>query len=81
MIFLLLVFFSRIGRVYTKAIFQEYTSDDFDELKMRMEAEEHLGLLGPVIRFKKKKQNLRTSKNPNKKSTYPRDSVKMLNHY
>jgi FtsP/CotA-like multicopper oxidase with cupredoxin domain len=40
----------RIGRVYKKAIYREYTDATFTRLKPRGPSEEHLGLLGPVIR-------------------------------
>ncbi|MGH7572837.1 MAG: multicopper oxidase domain-containing protein [Gemmatimonadota bacterium] len=40
----------RIGRVYRKALYREYTDDTFTELKPRSPDWEHLGFLGPVIR-------------------------------
>lgn len=40
----------RIGRVYKKAIFREYTDSTFTERKPRPEAWKHLGMLGPVLR-------------------------------
>jgi hephaestin len=40
----------RIGRVYRKALYREYTDGTFRRLKPRGAAEEHLGLLGPVVR-------------------------------
>jgi FtsP/CotA-like multicopper oxidase with cupredoxin domain len=40
----------RIGRVYKKALYREYTDATFTRLKPRGASEEHLGLLGPVIR-------------------------------
>src|SRR3954451_2854233 len=40
----------RIGRVYRKALYREYTDDTFRRLKSRGPAEEHMGLLGPVVR-------------------------------
>jgi hephaestin len=40
----------RIGKVYRKAIYREYTDASFTKLKPRPAAERHLGLLGPVIR-------------------------------
>ena len=40
----------RIGRVYKKALYREYTDASFTHLKTRGPEEEHLGLLGPVIR-------------------------------
>lgn len=40
----------RIGSVYTKSLFREYTDAAFTALKPRPPEWEHLGLLGPVIR-------------------------------
>jgi manganese oxidase len=40
----------RIGRVYKKAIYREYTDDSFSTLKMRAADEQYLGLLGPILR-------------------------------
>jgi len=40
----------RIGKVYRKAIYREYTDSTFKSLKPRPSGEEHLGMLGPVIR-------------------------------
>ena len=40
----------RIGQVYRKAIYREYTDATFQTLKPRPAAEEHMGILGPVIR-------------------------------
>jgi manganese oxidase len=40
----------RIGRVYRKALYREYTDDTFSELKERPEEEDYLGTLGPLIR-------------------------------
>ena len=40
----------RIGRVYKKAIYQEYTDSTFSTLKPRPAAWEHLGILGPLLR-------------------------------
>src|SRR4051812_25716513 len=40
----------RIGRVYRKALYREYTDATFTKLKARGSNDEHLGLLGPVIR-------------------------------
>lgn len=39
----------RIGAVYTKSLFRQYTDDTFRERKARPVSWEHLGLLGPVI--------------------------------
>ena len=41
---------TRIGSVNLKAVFREYTDDSFEELKERPAEEEHLGILGPMIR-------------------------------
>ncbi|XP_060098309.1 ceruloplasmin isoform X1 [Heteronotia binoei] len=40
----------RIGGTYKKAVFREYVDGTFTKLKERLPEEEHLGLLGPVIR-------------------------------
>ena len=40
----------RIGRVYKKAIYREYTDDTFGTLKRRAPEWEHLGIMGPLIR-------------------------------
>jgi len=40
----------RIGRVYKKAIYREYTDATFSNLKVRPPEEQYLGLLGPVLR-------------------------------
>ncbi len=40
----------RIGRKYVKAIYREYTDASFTALKAKGSADEHLGLLGPIIR-------------------------------
>ncbi len=40
----------RIGRVYRKALYREYTSSSFTTRKAIPEKWEHLGTLGPVIR-------------------------------
>ena len=40
----------RIGKVYKKAIYREYTDDTFTTLKARAPEWEHLGILGPLIR-------------------------------
>ncbi len=40
----------RIGKVYRKAIYREYTDETFTTLKPRPPKWEHLGLLGPVLR-------------------------------
>ncbi len=40
----------RLGTVYKKALFREYTDDTFKTLKPRGPEWEHLGFLGPVIR-------------------------------
>jgi hephaestin len=40
----------RIGRIYRKAMYREYTDGSFSKLKPRTAAWKHLGLLGPLIR-------------------------------
>jgi manganese oxidase len=40
----------RIGRVYKKAIYREYTDATFSTLKIRAPEEQYLGLLGPILR-------------------------------
>jgi manganese oxidase len=39
----------RIGKVYIKALYREYTDASFTQLKPRPPRWQHLGLLGPVI--------------------------------
>lgn len=41
---------TRIGGSYKKAIYKEYTDGTFTAHKKRLPEEEHLGLLGPVIK-------------------------------
>lgn len=41
---------SRIGKVYMKALYREYTDDTFTALKPIPQEWEHLGTLGPLIR-------------------------------
>ena len=41
---------NRIGPIYRKAVYHEYTDASFTTLKPRPAAWEHLGILGPVIR-------------------------------
>jgi manganese oxidase len=40
----------RIGKIYRKAVFREYTDDTFTTEKKRPKEWEHLGILGPLIR-------------------------------
>jgi FtsP/CotA-like multicopper oxidase with cupredoxin domain len=40
----------RIGKVYRKAIYREYTDESFSKLKLRAPEWEHAGILGPVLR-------------------------------
>jgi len=40
----------RIGKVYRKAVYREYTDETFSHLKPRAPEWEHMGILGPVIR-------------------------------
>lgn len=39
----------RIGRKYVKAVYREFTNDQFNQQKLRTPAEEHLGILGPML--------------------------------
>ncbi|XP_041038821.1 ceruloplasmin [Carcharodon carcharias] len=41
---------TRIGGKYRKAVYREYTDDTFKKHKERTADEEHLGILGPVIK-------------------------------
>jgi FtsP/CotA-like multicopper oxidase with cupredoxin domain len=40
----------RIGTVYRKAVYREYTDDTFTRLKPRLPEWEHTGILGPILR-------------------------------
>jgi hephaestin len=40
----------RIGTTYVKSLYREYTDASFTSLKPRSAADQHLGVLGPVIR-------------------------------
>jgi FtsP/CotA-like multicopper oxidase with cupredoxin domain len=40
----------RIGSVYRKALYREYTDDSFTRLKPRAPEWEHTGILGPILR-------------------------------
>src|SRR5215510_11428059 len=40
----------RIGTVYRKALYREYTDETFSTLKPRPADSEYLGMLGPVLR-------------------------------
>lgn len=40
----------RIGKVYIKSVYRQYTDESFSTLKLRSEDWQHLGYLGPVIR-------------------------------
>lgn len=40
----------RIGRIYRKAVYREYTDASFTTLKPRPPAWQHLGVLGPLLR-------------------------------
>jgi len=40
----------RIGKVYRKAIYREYTDESFTKLKPRAPEWEHAGILGPIFR-------------------------------
>ena len=39
----------RIGRKYLKVVYREYTDAQFNKQKERSKAQEHLGVLGPMI--------------------------------
>ena len=41
---------NRIGATYIKSLYREYTDGSFRTLKPRSAADEHLGMLGPVVR-------------------------------
>jgi hephaestin len=41
---------NRIGRVYRKALYREYTDGTFTTRKPRLPEDEYLGLLGPILR-------------------------------
>jgi hephaestin len=41
---------TRIGTVYKKALYREYTDSTFRKLKARSDRDKHLGILGPMIR-------------------------------
>jgi FtsP/CotA-like multicopper oxidase with cupredoxin domain len=41
---------NRIGRVYKKAVYREYTDATFSILKPRPPEEQYLGILGPILR-------------------------------
>jgi len=41
---------NRIGTKYIKALYREYTNSKFTTLKPRSKTEEHLGVLGPLVR-------------------------------
>lgn len=40
----------RIGRIYKKAVYREYTDETFTTLKKRDAADQYLGILGPILR-------------------------------
>jgi FtsP/CotA-like multicopper oxidase with cupredoxin domain len=40
----------RIGKVYRKAVYREYTDESFTKLKPRAPEWEHAGILGPILR-------------------------------
>jgi hephaestin len=41
---------NRIGTKYIKALYREYTNSKFTTLKPRSKADQHLGMLGPIVR-------------------------------
>jgi hephaestin len=40
----------RLGRIYKKAVYREYTDATFSTLKARLAQWEHLGIIGPLLR-------------------------------
>jgi len=40
----------RIGRVYKKAVYREYTDATFSKLKQRSAEDQYLGIMGPILR-------------------------------
>src|SRR5215470_18019930 len=40
----------KLGRVCKKAVFREYTDENFSKLKARAPEDAYLGLLGPILR-------------------------------
>ena len=47
---------TRIGKVYKKAMYREYTDSTFSRMKKRSSDMEHLGILGPFIRAEEEDQ-------------------------
>ena len=41
---------TRIGKVYKKAMYREYTDSTFTKMKERSGEMKHLGIMGPIIR-------------------------------
>ena len=41
---------TRIGKVYKKAMYREFTDATFTKMKKRSSDMEHLGIMGPMIR-------------------------------
>ena len=41
---------NRIGKIYKKAVYREFTDGSFVEMKKRSVEDKHLGVLGPIIR-------------------------------
>lgn len=54
---------NRIGSRYKKAVYREYTDDSFNVQKKRKPSEEHLGILGPLIKVEVGEQIVITFKN------------------
>ncbi|XP_076837341.1 hephaestin-like protein 1a [Brachyhypopomus gauderio] len=42
---------NRIGSEYKKVVFQQYTDHTFTKKKIRLPEEEHLGIMGPILRM------------------------------
>nr|XP_057943945.1 ferroxidase HEPHL1 isoform X2 [Doryrhamphus excisus] len=59
---------NKIGSRYTKAVYREYSDDTFRLQKRRNGSQQHLGILGPVIKAEVGEQIIITFKN---KASYP----------
>ena len=47
---------TRIGKVYKKAMYREFTDSTFTKMKKRSPDMEHLGIMGPMIRAEEEDQ-------------------------
>ncbi|KAM9846219.1 ferroxidase HEPHL1 [Aulostomus maculatus] len=54
---------NRIGSCYKKAVYREYTDDTFSVQKKRQDNQQHLGIMGPIIRAEVGEQIVITFKN------------------